>query len=364
VNPPWQGGLAQLWLRRNASPALLALAVLLAGALCLVDWSAPATMLAGEPSPAAARALLRQGIWTAYLLVLGPVLLAKSAGVVAAWRAGEGDWLASSPLPRASLLASAWLGGALASGMMLALPAAVAEIRAAAGWPEGPTSAWTVARSLPMPGVVLLEPTGQVAWRVEVGELPPDCRVRLHLLLAGGGPKADVRFSVRRGSGAPVEIRRRISTRTELTLPVPPGPADEPLVFQLARLGPGSIVVADETGLELLEPVTSERFASGILFLRSWLALASAQALALGLGAWMGAATATASVLCACLCVWLASEPSALWPWAGLTRAIGAAGESLVPPWPPIGTWIGAALAIAIGLGLGAAGLRSWRRGA
>ena len=347
--------LARLALRRHLPPgfvlSMLALAVLAA----TTRWGPPPDVLRdllGEPDPARVeRALARQGVWTTLLLALAPFVVLRSAGFVATWRRGEADWIASSPTGRLPALLSVWIGGTAAALLGVLAAAGVAEVSAGGG-PPG----LEVAERVDPPGAVLLEP-GREEWTLgsrDAGQ--PGAVLRVRLILVAGGPAADVRLTVARGEEIG-ETARRIASRAELRVPIPPGAGPARAVFELAE--PETIVAIESA--EVLRPTASERLVSLRIGLCAGLALAAWLALALGLGAWVSPGSATLGVLAVAAAGWSGLTAIPL-PGSDLPALIQRAGEGVVPSGSllPPGLFP-AAGAVLLGLGLGVLGLRSWR---
>jgi len=155
-------------------------------------------------------------------------------------------------------------------------------------------------------------------------------------------------------------VERRIGGRTSCEIELPPGAG--PVVLRLERLGPGA-GVALVGDVAATASAASERLASVAVALRCWLALCAWSALALGLGAWFSAPTAAAGTLAIAVATWMAESAPAWLPGRDLGAALVAVGEGLVPAWPTLPALGAAAACVVLGLGLGAAGLRRWRRG-
>ena len=130
---PVHAGLLHLALRRSLSSAVWVTALLLAWVLPQLDWAPPSTLPLADSPHALAAGLVRQGVWSVFLLVLGPLLVIKSAATVAFWRRGEVDWLASAPVSRTKVVLSTWCGKAAAAALVLAIGAISAELGAGSG---------------------------------------------------------------------------------------------------------------------------------------------------------------------------------------------------------------------------------------
>jgi len=350
-------GLLRLALQRSLSSSVFVPAVLLAWILPKLDWAPPSTLpLAASPDSGAA-GLVRQGVWSAFLLVLGPLLVIKSAATVGFWRRGEVDWLASAPVSRAKVVLSTWSGMALAAALVLAVGALSAELGA------GPGGAGRrFVATLDTPRTVLIEDRVAQVWTSDSALLAAGRSVRAHLILVGGGPTAEIRFAARRGNGPWSETQRTLSSHTEIALDLPAGAG--PVEFSLERTRRGSIVFMDPRGLEVLAPVASSRRASLALFVHAWIALATALAIAFGLGACASTAGAATLTLTLLLPAWLGTDPVPWWPWGNLPQALTMVGEGFAPATPSTAEWLGTIALCSAGLASGVLGLRTWRRAA
>jgi len=353
--------LASLSLRRSLPWPVIALAGLLALVLAR-GAAAIAPELPALPGGGLEGALARERMWTGMLAVLLPLVVLRQAGTTARWRRGEADWLACAP--RGRVLVSSG-SGAFAGGLLvLSFAALCAEIAA------GPAGAGLrIEAQIPAPHVVLVGGRAVQRWRVEQadGALREGSLLRARLVLIAGARAAEVRFSARRAGseGAATTVRRRITGRGSLLLPVPGGPGA--LELELEREGSAAIVALEGDGIELVRPVASERAASVAILVRAALALAAWLALALGLGAWLSSPTAALALLALALPAWLATgDPHAAlegaWPWSGLPEAIEVAGQGFAPPMPAPRALATTGLAVLAGLALAGAGLRDWRR--
>jgi hypothetical protein len=329
--------LSRLALRRTLPAWLLAgfLALLL---LAARGPAGPPLLDADESAGAGLRALARQNVWSV-LLVLAPLLFLQAArlGTPAACA-----WLAPTPGRRVLLALALASGSALACTAVTALSAAVSEAAT-----EGAGPAWRRARELESPPTLLLDDSPSVRWSVPA--CAPGKRLRLWTTVApGSGPAVTARFTARAG-GITREVERRIAGRRALEVE-PPSTADGTLELQLERVGPGALLVLPPHGLELLEPVGSERLTALSFGSRALLFLAAGSALALGLASRMRASLAAALVLALALLSWTSAGAAWLVPGADFPRAWQELGAGLVPAWAPSPTLAGTLVFVALGL--------------
>ena len=315
--------------------ALAALAVLLVLA---------ARASAGEPlvelderQAAGARALARQNVWSV-LLVLLPLVFLQAA------RLGTGAaraWLAPTPAQPLRLALLLALGSALACALATVLAAGIAEAASEA------RPAWRRVRAAESPRAVLFDSAPSVRWSVAAPA--PGERLRLWVTVApGAGPAASARFSARSGDETQA-IEARVAGRTALELE-PPGGAE--LELELERLGPGALLVFGSGGLEVLAPLSSERWAALALGARVWLMLSAGCVLALGLGGVLRPVLATGLVLALVLVAWARAGAWRGIPGADLPRVFAELSAGLVPAPAPLAALAGALLVAALGLAL------------
>ena len=308
------------------------------------------------------RALSRQNTWTALLVIWLPGLLFLAASTAPGWRRGEVAWLAGAAIGRGRILASTWLGGALAGALILLTCAVVAEVHAG----EGPP-ARRLAHETPTPRVVLLAGDPARIWQAT----PPAAArtLRVPLVAVVGGALPHVRLSVRRtdeppgATGATRHIERAVAGRVTCEVPLPPGTG--PLEVRLERLGEAD---EDGAGVAVLgaavftTPAASERLASVALLARAWLALCAWGALALALGTWFSGATAALGTLAVAIATWMSDSAPTWLPGRGIGRALEVIGEGFVPASLGAPEVAAAAGCVLLGLALGRAGLGTWRR--
>ncbi len=342
--------LTKLAFRRTLPPGvvLFALAALLVAGTA--SWAPTAGALEELIDEELARALTRQGVWVAALVLLIPVLVFRAAASVAGWRRGEVDWMASSPTARHTLLLSTWAGTVAAGALVVGACGIVAEVAAGSG-----AETVRLKERTNVPRVVLVEEDALEHWTVNA---PRVGEARLRVYLVAGGPGAEVRLALERDGGGRSEVTRRIAGRTELRAALPDG--EGPVRVSLGRVGAGAIVALDPRGLDLLVPARHEWLASSQLFVGTWLALCAWLALALGFGAWVSGPIAATAVVAVTALTWSRATPGL--PWSGLPEALALVGERIVPPTRPPAAEALTLLVIATGLLLGRVGLRSWRR--
>lgn len=349
--------------RRALGPGVwiaLGFVVLLGAGL---DWSGATGLPSGDPP--VLRGLERRGLWLAWLGSVGLVAVVRAARAHAVWREREFDWIAALPLERRRWLGATWLGDVLAL-LVLAVCGGIAIELSVGG--ARPTE--RVLRTVELPPLALVESHARVEWTLD--DAPASGRARLELALAGGGRAAEVRWIAKRG-GLATATAATVGLRTTLELELPPtetdapsesregtGVARRPVAFELERLAPGAIVVADPGGLLLTERVESDRAASLWIALRAWLALCAADALALGCGAWVSSASAFGLAVGVWLAAWFALRVEPLIPAADLFGALAHVGAGLVPTAPVLANVVGAGLLVVFGLELGAR--RPWTR--
>jgi hypothetical protein len=383
----WRSGasLARLSLVRTLSPWTIAWCAGVLALLALREW-APATASLGAPSVAAARAiehgLARQGVWDGALLAIVPFLVWRAARTVSAWRAGDVDWMGSRAVSRATILVATWLGAFVASLLVIAPIALIAEARAGAsvpsvrlvgtfgeagaGWAEGRRALTWRARD---PLDALTSSARDASTERAVLERAADVLPRARFELALGsssGPGASITLRARRMSStgaAETHTVKRVGTRSAIEVDLPPGRGD--VEFSLACADASDRVFLLSTRGELWSPVASDGAASTAILARMTLALAAWLALAIGFGAWMHATSAAAMLLALLVAVWCAPQTStlaSLVPGGDLLDALSIASRGRVPPAIDARSFAVCALIAAIGLSLARWSLAHWRR--
>ncbi|MEM6671385.1 MAG: hypothetical protein AAF726_00995 [Planctomycetota bacterium] len=351
--------LVQLHARRIATVAAI-LAV--AAAPLVASWSHPARTRATETTPVFAEQLVASGgsvaraAWIAALVIVVPLVLWVSGRTPANWYREEGDWLATSPAPRTTVVASCLLGLVLGAAVLAAIPAPiVGTLSPATGDGEllEPSHVAGSARSqLIRPGDAFRQSFASVD--LVEGDV---VRVRVTPTLGGQTPTSRARITM---GGESIEAV--VARRTWLEIDVVPG-ADDVLV---KNVGTGAIAVVGPNPVEVWRP--SRAFLGGHLRVAAHAVLfaAALAALALGLGAWMSPGLAGALALS----LWLFARGAvsggpleALVPGcAGLDRSLSAIAEGRSPLAPPIFALAAAATLISAGGVLARLALGSWRR--
>jgi len=328
------------------------------------DWGvSPEALPAGlgpDDAERLGRGFCRQGVWTLLLVLVAPLLVHRAASTLERWREEDAEWLASRPVPRLGVLVAAFLGTWLGAGLVLAGIAVLAEV-ALGG--SGPTS--RLHRELSHGSVVLFEDEGPTRWEqtaCRLAELPAGTRARLRPTVApGSGPVVSLRLTASSSEEtAPfAETAARISGRSSVEVAVPAG-AEGHLVLELAREGPGAVLVLPPDGGELLVPLASDRWVGVELLVRLLAASGAWIAVGLALGAWMRPAVATLGVLALWALPWWWGLGAAWVPGGDLPAVWGMLGEGIAPPLPDARWLVGGAVLLAGGL---AAALRGLSRG-
>jgi hypothetical protein len=355
--------LARLAARRALATVVLAIA---AAALVLAsraDWGSGSAGLAaesGEGAAALARASAREGVWTIAILAIVPLLALRAARIVPDWRKGEGDWLGSRSASRGSILASTWLGTWAGGAALLAVAGLAIELVRGPGG-----STFRRAGEIALPSAAWITPETPSRWSAREAEShwPAGSRARVELGFgAGSGASAEIRLRARRAGGDERIASARIAARGAVEVEIPAGSGPLELEIACARPGARAFVVSD--AVEVWTPGARESSASLEILARLALALGAWSALAIGLGAWVGPPTAALALLAAWVPAALADRPPAWMPAADLWSALEIAGAGRVPhAVDPRSVATTLALA-ALGLSVGAAGLRSWRSSA
>lgn len=345
--------LAALSLRRALPRRFLILAIAIAAAI--VATARPTGL--GEGG-----ALRREGAWAVLAITLLPFVVHRAACAIPRWRAGEIDWLAKSPAPRAAVIAAAACG--IATGVIAVLVgiAAVAELSA---WSAGGDRSDPQRRisSSRLEGPCVLDGREPARWTVE---RPRGARrARVELAYVPLDVFADVEMAVRDPrSGERRSTVARVTARTSIAVDAPADVDSAQIELELRRLGGGGIALLAEARVDWLGPAPSARLASLSLFAHAALAALAAAAIAFGLGSWMGPMLATGStVSLALLGALVGPRAAALWPTMAFVEALDIAGRGVVPEAPGAATALASAAAAAAGLALAWLGTRRWRTG-
>jgi hypothetical protein len=358
-------GLFRLAFRRALAPAVLVLWALLLAVFLRYDWAGGSAGLPAAPDAAEAgalaRGMAREGTWLAVALAILPLLVARAARIVPAWRAGEGDWIGSRAIGRPAVVLSTFLGTWAGAAVLLVASGAAIELRA-----RGAGAGLARAGAIALPAATWIEPGAPLAAIApDPGErFRPGSRARVELAFGSrSGAVCDVVLTARRaGSGAERSARARLVSRGAVEVELPPGAGD--LRLEIACPDPGSRAYAVSDEIELWVPCASER-AAGLRILARLLAASFAWiALALGLSAWISAPSAALAVLAAWTIAWLGDASPAWLPGGDLGSALATAGSGRVPPHAdPRSLALALGLA-ALGLALAVLGTRRWRAAA
>lgn len=352
--------LARLAARRALAPIVIAIA---AAAVLLAlrgDWGGGSEGLAAESGGGAvalARASAREGVLSIAILAVVPLLALRAARIVADWRKGEGDWLGSRSASRWTVLASTWLGTWAGGAALIAVACLAIELGIGSNG-----STLRRAGEIALPPAAWITSEAPSAWtaREDESRWPEGSRARVELGFgAGSGASAEIRFRARRGEGAERLSSARIAARGSVEVEIPAGSGPLELEIACARAGARAFVVSDV--VEVWEPGASEASASLEILVRVALALLAWSALAIGFGAWVSPPTAALALFAAWIPAFLADRPPAWMPAADLWSALEIAGAGRVPHAIAPGSIAVAIALAAIGLRIGAAGLRSWR---
>ena len=347
--------LARLEFRR----ALGGTALLILGVAVLLvtrDWTSD--WILGQGSTGT-DGLARCAVWSGVLLLLIPLATLHAASLPHRWRAGEADWLGSRPVGRGPALASVLAGMLAASALLLAATATIVELGTESSTGALAQSGETLALewSRDRPQTTALAPGGNEVLKLE--GVPAGALLSLRLMPTyGADPTTDARLTLTRGSTHnTAEIR--IATRATLEARVPEGTGV--LEVRLTNVGSGYLAWLAENGLELWRPAASARHSSLALALRAFLALIPLLALALGIAVFVGPWTASLSSLCIYLAAVSFLHAPAWYPGADLPRALDVVALGRLPGTISPLCWVLAPILVALGLGLGTLGLRSWR---
>jgi len=339
--------LARLEFRR----ALGGTALLILGVAVLLvtrDWTSDL----GAPGT---HGLARQAVWSGVLLVLIPLATLHAANLPHRWRAGEADWLGSRPVGRAAALASVLAGMLAAAAFLVCATATIVELGTDVDARDGGTLALEWSRDQPQ--TIALAPGEEFGFTLH--DVPAGALLSLRLMPTyGGDPTTDARLTLTR-SESHVTAQRRIATRTNLEARVPAGTGV--LEVRLINAGGGTLAWLAKNGLELWLPAGSVRTASLALALRAFLALVPLLALALGMAVFVGPWTASIGSLCIYLAAVSFLHAPAWYPGADLSRALDVVALGRLPGGISFLSCVVAAALVALGLGLGTLGLRSWK---
>lgn len=363
--------LARLEFRR----ALGGTALLILGAAVLLvtrDWTGDWTPGSGSTGSGSAGSgssgtdgLARQAVWSGVLLLLIPLATLHAASLPHRWRAGEADWLGSRPVGPGPALASVLAGMLAACALLLAATATIVELGIGSSGGSLARGGETLALewSRDRPQTTALAPGEDEYSTLE--DVPADALLSLRLMPTyGADPTTDARLTLTRAETPDTAqthniAELRIATRATLEARVPQGTGV--LEVRLTNVGSGNLAWLAEHGLELWRPAGSARNSSLALALRAFLALAPLLALALGAAVFVGPWTASLGSLCIYLAVLSFLHAPAWYPGADLVRALDVVASGRLPAAISPVSWLLAPILVALGLGLGALGLGSWR---
>ena len=304
-----------------------------------------------------ARALSRASTWSTLTLVLVPYLIWGAARTISAWREGEVDWIAKAPVSRLRLIASAWCGASLAAALVVAGCACAAEFAA-----RGSASGERRVAVCDAPPNLILDDAQAQRWTIEAPARDECSKLRLYITIVAIEPSAFVQVRARRANGGATIARKQFAAHGTLDIETPPGAGQVEL--EIARVEGGAIVMLARDRVDALLEGVDARQASLALAARITLALAAWLALALGLGAWLSAGIATWAALALTLPALLVDDNAAMaWlPWHGLGEALELCERGVVPEALGLAPLVGSASLVALGLALGVAGTRTWRK--
>jgi hypothetical protein len=352
-------GLVQLALVRALRPAACVLgAALLAFALATSRSSAAAGLAAGGDSAVLwEHGARRAAGWTVVVLLVLGWLGLQALRTLTGWRRRDVDWLAPRAPSAIALICSSWLG--LVAAALLVCGASALAIEACANggrasWIEGP-------RAFEGEGGWLESGTAR-GERLATGALPAGARLRLEFAYASGGPDVRIR-AVLADPASGVELVRRegaVGTRGALELELPACPPAA--LLRLTTTDPELRIYHMAESGRIWLPAAHEGCASLALLARLVLDTSVCCALALALSGWLsGVAAALVLAGFAILSMFSDAGSSGL-PLAGLGHALRVLEEGRVPALPAATELARAAALCALGLALGAASLRRWRR--
>ncbi|MEE8467099.1 MAG: hypothetical protein V3T22_01510 [Planctomycetota bacterium] len=363
--------LARLEFRR----ALGGTALLILGVAVLLvtrDWTSDWTLgLGSDGTPGSAsigtHGLARRAVWSGVLLLLLPLATLHAASLPHRWRAGEADWLGSRPVGRAPALASVLAGMLAASALLLVATVTIVEL--GIGVPATSCETLRLEWSRNRRETIALAPGEFLEFTLQ--DVPAGALLSLRLMPTyGADPTTDARLTLTRAETHDTAethdaaqthdtAQLRIATRATLEARVPEGTGV--LEVRLTNAGGGSLAWLAENGLELWRPAGSAHHASLALASRAFLALVPLLALALGTAFFVGPWTASLGSLCIYLTSVALPHAPAWYPGADLLRALDVVSLGRLPGAISPVSWLLAALLVALGLGLGTLGLRSWR---
>lgn len=389
---------AALEARRTAPFGLLVLLFLVTYTAARTSGGASAEPLLGELAALEGDTTIALGLARASALTLGLALAAlalvvHAAGLATRWRNGDADWLGARPIGATRALAAAFVGLALGAAALVGAVSCATALadRAPARelvWRAGPERHLVLGlgeqyieevRDVALPSGALV--------RVRVQNTSLDVPYGDAALLVERRHTATLQRPEAKPAVTRLDTRARVARRGYVEGAVPAAPplpggtealnaeqssraARGTLVVALTALGPGSLVVAGPTPLELWGPPEAAGWVDLALGGRALALLVAAALMAAGLGAWVAAPLAALATLAVCIGLgvlapeaWPALGPElARWcPGQGLGAALDIAAQGRRPAFAPVGHLVGALGAALLGLALARGALGSWR---
>ncbi|HKC26092.1 MAG TPA: hypothetical protein VKF32_15205, partial [Thermoanaerobaculia bacterium] len=346
-----------------AVPAVIGAWILLALFGLTRDWAGTNALLqtageGGDPG-AAARGMLREGVWTILAISILPLLVFRTARSVSVWRSGESEWLASRGVGRGAILVSTWIGTWAGGATLLALACLAIELRAGAAAPSlrrGPDLALP---SGAFSSRARIGSRGPLAWTAPDTSAIAGARARVQIgFVSGAGSAGEILFRAKRDRDERTG-RARISSHGSIEVELPPGSGA--IGFELSCASPGTTAVVLSDAVEVWSPCASDRAAGVEILIRILVAFAAWTALALGLAAWVSPSIASLAILAAWIPAWLGDIAPRWLPGADLWDALSIVGMGRVPAALDSRAFAVGTLLALVGLALAAVGLRSWR---
>lgn len=349
------GGLVGLALRRALRPA----AVWAMGGLVLLSlWRArdagrsPAEVALSQD---VADGLAREALWFTALAAALAWFPAAAAHSVARWRRGEGEWLGTSVLRPAGIMAAWSTGGALALALVLLSCAAAAEF--AAG--SSPRLCWLA--DTPVDGVVLLRAGSRGSTLSSVPEGATLGFARFVVAAPDDGPPQTRVLCTLEQEGLPARTTEaRITGNTPIPVEVDPGSDSVRLDFE--RVGPGASVVLEGPRVEWYRAAGPRWEGVLAMFLHAWLALLALQGLAQAVAVWASPPSAVLAAAVTLALAWLDGDAPRAWPGVGLRRALEACADGHAAGAPELGPWLSTAALLGAAALCAASRRDLWRR--
>lgn len=309
--------------------------------------------------------LARQTVWTLFLLIALPFLVARVAHKVAPSRNGDAPWLATRAESNASIATSTWLGASCASISVALVFMFVAELRAG-----GPVVLPVASGSLPLPERRQFAAESPLAWTVSVPDpsQESDTTMRIELGLGpGAGSACEVRLRMRRhvaGRNEDFVETDHIGNRGAIEVRLPRGVASLEAELSTSSDGARIYVLSERAELWSLE---WNRYSASLALLTRVVTCSGVWiALALLFACFVSAPTAAFGVLALWVPLWFASgtlSPALVrWiPGADLFDALAVLGEGRAPARVGLECISSTIAIVASALCMTALALRSWR---